>query len=115
MSALFGVELEQGEAASLLLLLLLYTLQGVPMGISSSVSFILQVRLCAAPLRLSGRLPTVASRRDARRLFDPTSTYTLNPPDHTVTTTAQQKKPRLGPEPRSLCTRLWRPYRRRRE
>jgi hypothetical protein len=44
MSAVFGVELEQGEAASLLLLLLLYTLQGVPMGISSSVSFILQVR-----------------------------------------------------------------------
>jgi hypothetical protein len=49
MSAVFGVELEQGEAASLLLLLLLYTLQGVPMGISSSVSFILQVRRSKPP------------------------------------------------------------------
>eukprot|EP00240_Pyramimonas_obovata_P001766 CAMPEP_0118931294 /NCGR_PEP_ID=MMETSP1169-20130426/7681_1 /TAXON_ID=36882 /ORGANISM="Pyramimonas obovata, Strain CCMP722" /LENGTH=519 /DNA_ID=CAMNT_0006873775 /DNA_START=81 /DNA_END=1637 /DNA_ORIENTATION=- len=39
---LFQVELEDGEAESLTLLLLLYTLQGVPMGISASVSFILQ-------------------------------------------------------------------------
>jgi hypothetical protein len=61
MSALFGVELERGEAASLLLLLLLYTLQGVPMGISSSVSFILQV--CAQPRFGRGGLPTVAARR----------------------------------------------------
>jgi hypothetical protein len=97
MSALFGVELEQGEEASLLLLLLLYTLQGVPMGISSSVSFILQVRLCAAPV-LSGRLSTVASRRDVRlcRLFDPTAAYTFNPSDLTGTTAAQQKSRKQG-------------------
>lgn len=39
---LFGMELEAGELNSLLLLMLLYTLQGVPMGLSSSISFILQ-------------------------------------------------------------------------
>ncbi|KAK3272364.1 hypothetical protein CYMTET_19340, partial [Cymbomonas tetramitiformis] len=39
---IFGMELEAGELNSLLLLMLLYTLQGVPMGLSSSISFILQ-------------------------------------------------------------------------
>lgn len=42
LEVLFQVDLEDGEAESLSLLLLLYTLQGVPMGISASVSFILQ-------------------------------------------------------------------------
>lgn len=47
-----GVELEHGEAESLCLLMLLYTLQGVPMGIQASVSFILQVcyRICSVSL-----------------------------------------------------------------